>query len=128
MTAVTALQNDLCPSCPQLHEESLEKQTLELKEAEQRSIARFIENLLLLFAFACLLPFPTCLHVFSFVGLTFDFYGNRYVAATASRQAAGEALKQTVDLAEEHSCIEAEERSLKIIGRRMNQSWYGCIA
>lgn len=34
---------------------------------------------------------------------------NRYVAATASRQAAGEALKKTVDLAEEHSCIEAEE-------------------
>lgn len=42
-------QNDLCPSCPQLHEESLEKQTLELKEAEQRPIAQFIENLLLLF-------------------------------------------------------------------------------
>jgi hypothetical protein len=33
----------------------------------------------------------------------------RYTAATASRQAAGEALKQTVDLAEEHSYIEAEE-------------------
>lgn len=51
------------------YEESLEKKTLELKEAEQR-----------------------------------------YTAATASRQAAGEALKQTVDLAEEHSYIEAEER------------------
>lgn len=74
---------------------------------------------------ACLLPFPTCLSpcVSIFGCLTLVFYGNRYVAATASRQAAGEALKQTVDLAEEHSCIEAEERSLKLIGRRMNESW-----
>ena len=73
----------------------------------------------------CCLSQPACLHVkrVSIFGcLTIVFYGNRYVAATASRQAAGEALKQTVDLAEEHSCIEAEERSLKLIGRRMNES------
>lgn len=76
-------------------------------------------------AWVCCLSQPACLHVkrVSIFGwLTIVFYGNRYVAATASRQAAGEALKQTVDLAEEHSCIEAEERSLKLIGR-MNESW-----
>ncbi|CAK9061649.1 unnamed protein product [Durusdinium trenchii] len=34
----------------------------------------------------------------------------RYVAATASRHAAGEALKTTVDLAAEQACVEAEEK------------------
>ena len=50
---------------------------------------------------------PSCI----ILQVSFIFFSpdGRYTAATASRQAAGEALKQTVDLAEEHSYIEAEE-------------------